>query len=203
MPLALQTRFLRVLEDRQVVPLGSSQPVAVDFALICSTHHDLKAEAETGRFRADLYYRLNGLTLTLPSLRERSDFPILVAAIIEKLAPGRRIRLDKALAAAFAQYAWPGNLRQLTNVLQTACALLEENETSISWPHLPDDIVLDLESPQRYCPTQIPNDTLRSFSDAAIQRALTAVHGNKSEAARRLGISRNTLYRRLKPPSHR
>jgi len=203
MPLALQTRLLRVLEDRQVVPLGSSQPVAVDFALICSTHHDLKAEAETGRFRADLYYRLNGLTLTLPSLRERSDFPILVAAIIEKLAPGRRIRLDKALAAAFAQYAWPGNLRQLTNVLQTACALLEENETSISWPHLPDDIVLDLESPQRYCPTQIPNDTLRSFSDAAIQRALTAVHGNKSEAARRLGISRNTLYRRLKPPSHR
>lgn len=200
MPLTLQTRLLRVLEDRQVVPLGTGKPVTVDFALICSTHRNLKAETENGHFRADLYYRLNGLALTLPSLRERSDFSTLVAAIMEELAPGRNIRLDKTLASAFALYAWPGNLRQLTNTLRTACALLEEDEAVISWVHLPDDMALDLESPQRYCPAQTPSDTLRSVSDAAIRTTLTTLHGNKSEAARRLGISRNTLYRRLKSP---
>ncbi len=200
MPLTLQTRLLRVLEDRQVVPLGSSHAVAVDFALICSTHHHLKAETETGRFRADLYYRLNGLTLTLPSLRERSDFNTLLAAIMKTLAPGREIHLDKAVADAFGRYAWPGNLRQLTNTLKTACALLGENETLISWSNLPDDIAVDLELAQRHCPAQMPSDTLRSVSDAAIRQTLASMRGNKSEAARRLGISRNTLYRRLKVP---
>ncbi|MHB8254004.1 MAG: sigma-54-dependent Fis family transcriptional regulator [Acidiferrobacter sp.] len=204
MPRALQTRLLRVLEDHHVVPLGSSLPVAVDFALICSTHHHLKTETETGHFRTDLYYRLNGLTLTLPSLRERSDFGTLVTAIIEKVAPGRNIRLDRTLMAAFANYAWPGNLRQLTNALQTACALLDENETLISWPHLPDDIAVDLESPQQCRRTESASDTtLRSLSDTTIRRALSTVQGNKSEAARRLGISRNTLYRRLKLSPHR
>ena len=200
MPLAVQGRLLRVIEEREVVPLGGGRPVAVDFALVCATHRPLKADTEAGRFRADLYYRINGLTLALPSLRERSDFAMLAARLIEAAAPGRGIALDAQVAGAFADYAWPGNLRQLANAIRTACALLDDDETAIACRHLPDDLAEELHHPAR-CPavTDAPlPDDLRALSDAAIGRAVAAAHGNMSEAARRLGISRNTLYRRLK-----
>ena len=200
MPQLLQCRLLRVLQERQVTPLGGGQATAVDFALICATHHDLKSEMEAGRFRADLYYRINGMTLMLPGLRERSDFGALVMAIIAEAAPARAVSLDINLAMPFADYVWPGNLRQLANALRTACALLDEGESLISWQHLPDDLAVELKSLRstRNTPPQETTDNLRSLSDSAIQRAVAAVQGNMSEAARRLGISRNTLYRKLK-----
>ncbi|MBS4095239.1 MAG: sigma-54-dependent Fis family transcriptional regulator [Sulfuricella sp.] len=200
MPMALQGRLLRVLQERQVTPLGGGKAVAVDFTLICATHRNLKNEMDAGRFRADLYYRINGLTLTLPALRERSDFNALVTKLIDTEAPGRGITLDASLAAAFADYAWPGNLRQLSNALRTACALLEEDDAHIGWQHLPDDLAEELAPRQAEHNSALEEaiGNLRTLSDAAIQRAVESVRGNISEAARRLGISRNTLYRRMK-----
>jgi transcriptional regulator of acetoin/glycerol metabolism len=198
MPVSMQARLLRVLQERQVQPLGG-QPVAVDFALVCATHRTLKTEMEAGRFRTDLYYRINGLTLALPALRERSDFPTLVARLLEEIAPGRQLALDATLATDFADHCWPGNLRQLVNVLRTASALLDDGEMTITWRHLPDDLIDELNQTRADCP---PSDAgtvnLRMVSESTIGRAIGSSGGNMSEAARRLGISRNTLYRRLK-----
>lgn len=199
MPLALQCRLLRVLQERQVTPLGG-RPAAVDFALICASHHDLRVETEAGRFRADLYYRLNGLTLVLPPLRERGDFAVLAARLLEQAAPGLNLILTPEVASAFADYAWPGNLRQLANVLRTACALLDPEEEEIAWHHLPDDLAEELRCIRRQqtCRAEENTENLKALSRAAISRALETAQGNVSEAARQLGISRNTLYRKLK-----
>jgi len=201
MPLPLQARLLRVLQERQVQPLGGGKPVAVDFRLVCATHRRLRDEIAAGRFREDLYYRLNGLTLTLPPLRERQDLPALVAHMLARLAPGRDLRIAPALAPALAAHHWPGNLRQLHNALQTACALLDEAETEIAWAHLPDDLAEDLAADLR-TPPRAPErvdegSDLRAVSERTVRHTVQACTGNLSEAARRLGISRNTLYRKL------
>ncbi|WP_041794712.1 sigma-54-dependent Fis family transcriptional regulator [Pararhodospirillum photometricum] len=192
MPLALQARLLRVLQEREVVPLGGGKPIAVDFALIAASHRSLKQAVEQGRFRADLYYRLNGVTLTLPPLRERSDFPALVHRILEDLAPGAGVALEPDVANTLARYRWPGNLRQLFNVLRFACALLDPGERSIGWAHLPEDLIEDLGT------GPAPDTSLRATADAVMARTVAECQGNLSEAARRLGVSRSTLYRRLK-----
>jgi len=179
------------------VPLGGGKPAAVDFALIAASHRSLKAEVEAGRFRADLYYRLNGLTLSLPPLRARGDFAALVAAIIADIEPGHLVTLSDDIATAFALYGWPGNLRQLANVLRSALALLPPGESEIGWGHLPDDLVEDLRRPLASATATPATATLRAASDSLIEQMVAASGGNRSEAARRLGISRNTLYRRL------
>jgi transcriptional regulator of acetoin/glycerol metabolism len=210
MPLALQTRLLRVLQERQVTPLGGGKPVPVEFALVCATHRNLKTEMDAGRFRADLYYRLNGLTLMLPAVRERTDFAALLQRLLASLAPNQGITLTPGVAAAFADHPWPGNVRQLVNALRTACALLDPGERVIDWAHLPDDLLLELraDTPRHVATATPPPDStppaagpaverLRDISAQAIHRAIEVSRGNMSEAARRLGISRNTLYRRL------
>ncbi len=200
MPLAMQARLLRVLEDRAVTPLGGGAAVAVDFRLVCASHRKLPDEVAAGRFREDLYYRLNGLTLTLPPLRERSDLPTLVARLLQAEAPDRALRVDDAVMAAFARLRWPGNVRQLANVMRTAVALLEEGEDTLTLAQLGDDLreALDADRPASR-PTALPvvGGDLREQADARIREILAAVGGNVSEAARRLGISRNTLYRRI------
>ena len=202
MPLAQQARLLRVLQEREVVPVGGSEPIPVDFVLICATHRNLKMEMEAGRFRPDLYYRINGLTLILPPLRDRSDFAALTSRMLRELSPARPLRLDDALASAFAGYAWPGNLRQLVNALRTACALTNDDEHTLRWDHLPDDLIDELRRPASRPPIaeteSAPGENLQALSAAAITRAIELSAGNMSEAARRLGISRNTLYRRVK-----
>ncbi|MDD5324243.1 MAG: sigma-54-dependent Fis family transcriptional regulator [Polaromonas sp.] len=203
MPLSLQARLLRVLQDRQVVPLGGGQPVAVDFALVCATHRDLMAEIKVGRFREDLYYRLNGLTLQLPALRERTDLAQMLARELQRLEPGRGVTVAQDLLQALLCYRWPGNLRQLANALRTACALLDPHETVIGWNHLPDDLAGALQAPDAAadCLGESAEGTvpdLRTVSRQAINRTLNACQGNLSEAARSLGISRNTLYRKLR-----
>ncbi len=198
LPRALQARFLKVLQERRITPLGG-EPEAVDFVLISATHSNLKTDIEAGRFDADLYYRINGLTLQLLPLRERQDFPAVVARLLEELAPNRGVSLEPAVATAFAEYGWPGNLRQLSNAVRAACILLNDDETRIGWQHLPDDLAEELrwQVPPSQSAAGEATENLRELSQATITRAIALSHGNMSEAARRLGISRNTLYRRM------
>jgi transcriptional regulator with PAS, ATPase and Fis domain len=198
MPLAMQARLLRVLQERQVTPLGGGKPVAVDFQLICATHRRLREEVDARRFREDLFYRINGLVLPLPPLRERSDLSALVAAMLRELAPGRELQLAPDVAAAFVRYRWPGNLRQLCNVLRTACALVGDDEGLIEWTHLPDDVAEELVGRPAQRAVHDTDTDLRLQAGRCVQEAVRSSNGNMSEAARRLGISRNTLYRKLR-----
>ena len=215
MPLALQTRLLRVLQERSVTPVGASKAVPVDFALVCATHNQLMQAAEQGRFRQDLYYRINGLTVQLPALRERSDFVALLRRLLSDLATEQGLPVDVEVApdllARLAAYSWPGNLRQLASVLRTACAMLVEGEDTLRWEHMPDDLVQTLEmAPSAFghppdtpdTPTAPAALSLQQLSTAAIDQALQAARGNMSQAARQLGISRQTLYRKLAARAH-
>jgi len=208
MPMSLQARLLRVLQERQVSPLGGGPTVAVDFALICATHCNLLDATQAGRFRSDLYYRINGLTVQLPPLRERTDFALLTQRLLADLNPRRSVCVAPALMARLAHYQWPGNLRQYANALRTASAMLEPHEACIDWPHLSDDLLEDLTTQtaptahqmlRAMSPTPVtePLQNLDQLSRAAIRQALQSSGGNMSQAARRLGISRQTLYRKL------
>jgi transcriptional regulator of acetoin/glycerol metabolism len=194
MPLALQARLLRVLEERKVMPLGGTRPVAVDIELVCATNRDLRKRIADGLFREDLYYRLNGLVVKLPPLRERSDLDAIVAQLLA--SEGRRVA-DEVLRL-FRRHAWPGNLRQLASLLRTA-ALMAGDEDEIGLHHLPDDFLDDLEAaPATPAPASAAaNASLVELELSAILRTLDAHGGNVSAAARALGVSRNTIYRKL------
>lgn len=200
MPQGMQSRLLRVLQERQVTPLGGGRAVEVDFALICATHRNLREEADRGRFRSDLYYRINGLAVQLPPLRERSDFDVLTERLLASFNPEGDIRLVPDLMVQLSRHAWPGNLRQYASVLRTASAMLEPYEEYIDWQHLPDDMREELRALAQ--PAMLPaagglSHNLEELSRVAIRQALESSCGNISQAARRLGISRQTLYRKL------
>lgn len=201
MALSMQTRLLRVLQERQVTPLGGGRAVDVDFALICATHSKLREEADQGIFRSDLYYRINGLTVNLPTLRERSDFQALTERLLAYLNPEREICLAPDLLALLSKHPWPGNLRQYSSVLRTASAMLDQHEDHIGWRHLSDDLIEELTAIPQPVPLEISNassQNLEALSRSAVRQAMENSDGNISEAARRLGISRQTLYRKLK-----
>jgi transcriptional regulator of acetoin/glycerol metabolism len=198
MPLTLQARLLRVLQDRQVQPLGGGKSVAVDFRLVCATHRDLRALMEQGRFREDLYYRINGLALQLPPLRERQDSARLTTRMLGEFLPDRELAFTPDLLVAMSRYRWPGNLRQLSNVLRTACALLDDTEVLIDWSHLPDDLAGDLRGAPSVREEIDEDADLRIRAERTVKQIVQSSGGNLSEAARRLGISRNTLYRKLR-----
>ena len=199
MPLAMQTRLLRVLQERQVTPLGCGETVAVDFALVCATHQNLREATDAGRFRSDLYYRINGLSLQLPALRERSDFAALTSQLLKQWGEPVALHIDPELLQALGRYRWPGNLRQYSNVLRTAVAMLEAHETCISWLHMPDDLADELQTLSQNLPDypEPPPQNLQQLSQKAIEHALENARGNVSAAARQLGISRQTMYRKL------
>ncbi len=186
MPLALQARLLRVLQDRRVQPLGGGAAVGVDFALLCASHRDLRAEVAAGRFREDLYYRIAGQTLALPPLRERGDFDALVTAMLARMQPGTWVA-PAALAVLRGQ-AWPGNLRELEHCLRGACALLDPGQVEIGFEHLP---------PELGRPAEPVTQGLRAQARQTLAEVLRDCGGNRAEAARQLGISRSTLYRQL------
>jgi transcriptional regulator of acetoin/glycerol metabolism len=200
MPLPMQTRLLRVLQERQVTPLGGGKSVNVDFALICATHQNLREAADKGSFRSDLYYRINGLTVHLPALRERSDFAALTERLLADLNPCCEVHLAPDLLAKLSRHPWPGNLRQYASVLRTACAMLDPDEGCIDWKHLPDDMAEELAATKKPAQSESISrgtQSLRALSTVAIQQTLEGSRGNISEAARRLGISRQTLYRKI------
>ena len=200
MPLSLQTRLLRVLQEKRVTPVGSGESMEVHFSLICATHHQLKQAVDRGKFRADLYYRINGLSLQLPALREREDFKALTQRLLAQISGGEDIDIDPELFKAMVAYPWPGNLRQLSHLLKTAMALLDPHQTQITWVHIADELVEELRelALTPLVKNQVPPQNLSDLSMCAIQQALENCRGNVSAAAKQLGISRQTLYRRVK-----
>jgi sigma-54 dependent transcriptional regulator, acetoin dehydrogenase operon transcriptional activator AcoR len=250
MPLGLQARLLRVLQERCVTPLGSHKSIPVDIALIGATHRNMREMIERHEFREDLYYRLNGLVVRLPALRERTDLGMVARRILQAECPVNTPEISPTVMDLFRRYGWPGNIRQLANVLRTA-AVMAIGERQITESHLSDDF---LEDVSRIAPPVHPMAArlasvepgtsfyaaqpagaatlgaaaLASFAGTApasaeaaaatteptidrpaavtleqaeiemMQNALAAAGGNISEAAKRLGISRNTIYRKLR-----
>jgi transcriptional regulator of acetoin/glycerol metabolism len=255
MPMALQARLLRVLQERCVTPLGAQKAIPVDIAVIAATHRDLRGMIERHQFREDLYYRLNGLVVRLPALCERTDLAALVKRILAAEAPERPPQVCPSVMALFRRYGWPGNVRQLVNVLRTA-AVMAAGEAQINETHLSEDFLEDVQrgtAPRAIAGStaEAPTTSVRNTgipepfgtrSDASerggafaprnaaeapdgdapvfqasppgaaersaktleegevemIRNALDAARGNISEAAKRLGISRNTIYRKLR-----
>ncbi|MBF6987135.1 sigma-54-dependent Fis family transcriptional regulator [Cupriavidus sp. IK-TO18] len=198
MPLALQTRLLSVLQERCVTRVGAAKPIPVDLSVICATHRSLPELVRQGAFREDLYFRINGMAIRVPALRDRTDLPELIAAMLQTLARGRRKALDADVMALLMSHAWPGNVRELHQVLRTAVALSGLSE-EIRREHL-DESWLDAAT--RVAVTDILPAAgqpmlLAQAQDALIQRTLDELSGNRSEAARALGISRATLYRKM------
>lgn len=193
MPLALQTRLLRVLEDRMVVPLGG-EPQAIDVRIISATHRDLLGRVADGSFREDLYYRLNGLEVGLPPLRERSDKSQLLDFLLAEEAGGQAVLLELAARSALLRFAWPGNVRQMRTVLRTLAALCDDGRVGLE--DLPTQIrqaqaqpvaeALSMESP------------LEDAERLALLTALEQQRWHMSHTAEQLGVSRNTLYRKLR-----
>ena len=201
MPVLLQTRLLRVLQEREVVRVGGVMTIPVDVRVIAATHQPLDQLVAAGRFRADLYYRLNILRLQLPPLRDRAeDVAVMALAFITRSLRAMGSRIDARdllapLAPRLRAYAWPGNVRELENVCERLVVMLGQP------PRLTDSVYADaaLECPELFSPTVPAQAKDASAEDLA--EVLAACGGNRAEAARRLGISRSTLWRRLKAAS--
>ncbi|MFM0525737.1 sigma-54-dependent Fis family transcriptional regulator [Paraburkholderia strydomiana] len=208
MPYPLQVRLLRVLQERLVNPLGSTKSIPVDVAIICATHRDLREMIAQSRFREDLYYRLNGLVVKLPPLRERTDLSAVIKKMLDCAAAenggGQALSIADDVMTLFGQCAWPGNFRQLGNLLRTA-AVMVDADGEIRREHLPDDFFDDLRvagpsSPHGVDVLSLPSGRLHDVAASVIANAVAQHGGNVSAAARTLGISRNTIYRKL--PAH-
>jgi transcriptional regulator with PAS, ATPase and Fis domain len=192
MPLQLQARLLRVLQERKVAPLGAAEEQAIDVALVCATHRDLKLLVQEKTFREDLYYRINGIGVSLPPLRERQDIGDLANVLLAKLgAP--HATLDSELSELIEQFDWPGNIRQLEMVLRSALAMREDGETALGTQHLTDAALDELQAGARQSAGLIRDREMELIRDS-----LGSHQGNVSAAAQALGISRATLYRKLK-----
>jgi transcriptional regulator of acetoin/glycerol metabolism len=200
MPLSLQARLLRVLQERCVTPLGGHKSIAVDIAVVSATHRNLREMIAAKQFRDDLYYRLNGLVVRLPALRDRSDLRAIAHRILLAEAPQATPAIGADVLGMFERHAWPGNIRQLANVLRTA-AVMAAGEGEITEAHLSDDFLEDVRDARAAAAASTAGaraHTLGQAEVALIQQAVDAAGGNISEAAKRLGISRNTIYRKLR-----
>jgi len=189
MPLALQTRLLRVLEDRMVVPLGG-EAVAVDVRIISATHRNLLERVQEGSFREDLYYRLNGLEIDLPALRDRTDKSALLDFILVQEADGEGVHLDERAREALLAFAWPGNVRQMRNVLRTVVALSEGGR--VAFADLPAYLREASIAPLA------PEPPLAEAERTALIGVLERQRWHMTHVAEELGVSRNTLYRKLR-----
>jgi transcriptional regulator of acetoin/glycerol metabolism len=205
MPLSLQTRLLRVLEDKEVLPLGSETPIPVQMHVISATHQDLQNRVNHEAFREDLFYRLNGLILELPPLRERTDRGQLIDYLLKAESAGQPITLDKAARTALDAYPWPGNIRQLRNVLRTAVALCEAQTIRLAdlSPVIAQPAAKSPATPANPgiahpAPAGPPANILNYAEKQALLRALELLQWNITETAAHLGMSRNTLYRKMR-----
>ena len=225
LPLTLQARLLRVLQERCVHTESSSKSIAIDVAIIAATRSSLRDLIAQQAFLEDLYYRLNGLVLRLPALRERTDLAALAKRILQVEGPRGTAQVAPALLTLLRKYPWPGNIRQLAGALRTA-AVMSAGEPQITEAHLSDDLLEDIHIIAQAQGAGLaqregmgarnenlgPADasagpgqpllglvsTLEQAEIELIRNALAACQGNISEASKRLGISRNTIYRKLR-----
>ena len=194
-----QVKLLRVLQQREVIPVGSTRAVAVDVRLIAATNRNLERDIEQGRFRKDLYYRLNVIAVDIPALRERvEDVSLLAEYFLERHAAEGKGALKKISAEAMAvlqEYKWPGNVRELENVIERAVVLT--SSSTIGPASLPDRLLAPPSVPlvQEGSPA---NPALEVIERAYIEHVLRAEGGNKTRAAEVLGIDPSTLYRKIK-----
>jgi len=193
MPLALQTRLLRVLEDRQVVPIGG-EPESVNVRIISATHRNLLDRVQDGSFREDLYYRLNGLEVALPALRERSDKSRLLDFLLAEEAGGETVLIDGPAREALLGFAWPGNVRQLRNVLRTLAALCEDGRIGLE--DLP--VMIRQARPVVSAIEEVSEHPLEDAERQALLTTLEQTRWHMTHTAEQLGVSRNTLYRKLR-----
>jgi transcriptional regulator of acetoin/glycerol metabolism len=207
MPPTLQTRLLRVIEEREVIPVGGRTAIPIDLHVISASHCDIRAMVANGEFREDLYYRLNGMTLALPLLRERSDKAELIRVLLREEAPDVAIDIARDAFQRLIDYPWPGNVRQLRNVLRTASVLCRDRLIRLS--NLPQEILdgdgaapLPAMEPSAGHSSAAdngssPSTALREAERAALLRELERLRWNVSRTANALNISRNTLYRKM------
>jgi len=198
LPLEMQAKLLRVLQEREIRPVGSNDNISVNVRVIAATNRDLEAAYRSGSFRKDLYFRLNVVSVHLPALRERrSDIPQLVHCFLDRYAPGGNIHVTPAAMKSFLQYDWPGNVRELENCIARALALGEDNKIDIE------------DLPPAFRDTQqttlivdegiaLSTTALADLERITIQRVFEQARGDKVLAGKMLGISRATLYRKLK-----
>jgi transcriptional regulator of acetoin/glycerol metabolism len=200
MPLPTQARLLRVLQERCIQPLGCGDPIPVDIRLVSATHEDLRQRVQAGLFREDLYYRLAGMTLHLPTLHARSDKRELIEQVWETQREAQQTAgFSDQVWAAFMVHPWPGNVRQLAAVVKVALVLADQDVIGLE--HLPEDFLLEAGlQPAQENASARPLLTLTKVSD--LGELLQASDGNISRLARRLGVSRNTLYKRLREQGH-
>jgi two-component system response regulator AtoC len=200
LPQEMQAKLLRVLQEKEVRPVGSNQKIKVDVRIIAATNRDLEASYRAGTFRKDLYFRLNVVTVHLPCLRDRrADIPELVQWFLSRYAPTQPIKVTPAAMKALLQYDWPGNVRELENCVERAVALGDQQV--IDFLDLPPAI-RSLSAPEdgfpEVPPAVVSSTDLEDIERITIQRVFEQVNGDKTMAGQLLGISRATLYRKLK-----
>ncbi|XOZ33138.1 sigma-54-dependent Fis family transcriptional regulator [Halomonadaceae bacterium KBTZ08] len=216
MPVSAQSRLLRVLQEREVTPVGATYNVPVDLLLVTASNRNLASQIEAGRFRADLYYRVNGLNVELPALRKRMDKRELIQRLYwQYREPGQAMTLCPEVLATLEHHPWPGNIRQLVNVLKVAIAIADGDDVR-GW-HLPTEFLAGLEQQAQNDPSPAGMAHEAARETAADEAGLDwgrkewgmdgtgrildlyqRSKGNVSRTARELGISRNTLYKRLR-----
>ena len=209
MPIALQTRLLRVLEEREVVRVGGTRPVPIDVRIICATHCNLETRINEGRFRADLFYRLSVLRLYLPPLRERPEdlAPLAEWCLKNALAslgvrPHANLHAEvNACAPLLSQYHWPGNVRELRNLMQRIALFLVAEPLQALTPNFVMRVAPELtgSSPNSMALPR-PFDFRPPDTGETLTEILARFNGNRESAAKYLGISRTTLWRKLQQP---
>lgn len=196
LPLEAQSRLLHVLQDKTVLPVGSNQSVQVDTQIIAATHKDLDSLVSEGLFRQDLYYRLNGLIIELPRFEERDDKQQLIENIHRRHAESKQ-QLCPHLLSLMLSYSWPGNLRELDSLIKVS-ALMAQGEETLELAHVPTHLSKKLSQAQDIATAAEPTLKLRATVEDKLLKTYQANQGNISKTSRMLGVSRNTIYRKLK-----
>ena len=200
LPLEMQAKLLRVLQEKEVRPVGSNGRVTVDVRVIAATNRDLEAAYRAGTFRKDLYFRLNVVTVHLPALRDRrSDIPMLVHHFLDRYAPGTSLQVTPAAMKSLLNYDWPGNVRELENCIARAITLGDRKIIDVQ--DLPPTMRTESTSSVTMAPQDaaaLSTTALAEMEKMTILRVFEQAHGDKALAGKMLGISRATLYRKLK-----
>ena len=200
LPLEMQAKLLRVLQEKEVRPVGSNSNVAIDVRVIAATNRDLEAAYRDGTFRKDLYFRLNVVTVHLPALRDRrSDIPMLVHHFLDRYAAGANLQVTSAAMKSLLHYDWPGNVRELENCVARAVTLGDHHTIDVH--DLPPAIRTEQPSATPLSPqdsASISTTALAEMERMTILRVFEQANGDKALAGKMLGISRATLYRKLK-----